>query len=668
MKESFSILGIKTSGLEDIKKIASKRRNDEDVFNDIENITDPEEREKYLRKLFEKKPHGYVKTKLLLANQIRSKDLKYAFELIISASQSAPIEPKCYLLLAEIAYENKAWILAKNACEIVEWICTLDIKEKEETLEKAKQISTECYEKINTKEYDSSQSEFWINKHPDKFWVLEKLYFQSKTKELNELIFNLLDLYPREIKTYEIAYKILALIGDKDLFGKFSERIENNLKDDLLNKNLFLGMIHYYYSDYKTSITYLKSSFKVNPSNSKVLFYLALNYLMTNNLNYFAKVNTMIMPESDPAFIALYFIFSALTNTELDKTEFPNSKNISREVSLILDKMLDSGLAESVSITETQFKKLNYNIILPYWQLYLSEVYIRRNLLDKAKNVLERCTDSDSHRLYSWIYRLEGKEDLAESELVKYRQSWKPDEETGFYCQMVNLNLPNKAPETIEETFKHLKSGYEQTREIIRQIDMEYGLNTMTCIETGCQDCCKNTFPQAAYVEYLYMRDCLEKQPEEFKQKIQNESLKIVNRYRERFKKDPPFLVGDVVFTKHYPLDFLFDCPYLGNNMCTIHENRPFGCRGYGYSSYDGIAFKGCNYFYEQLKAATKLNHIRKVLNAASFFNFATLVDEKLIGYKILAPIPIWFAQSHEETIKKAREAILSSGVKALSH
>jgi len=666
MKESLNILGIKSSGLEEIKKIALKKRNDDEVFTEIEQITNPEERENYLRKLLEKKPHGFVKSKLLLAEQIKNKDLKYAFDLIMSATLSAPTEVECYFLLAQIAFENKAWLLAYNSCEIVRWLYSANKNDKKETFTKTEDLIIKIKERIRTKEYDSSQNEFWVNKNPDKFWILEKLYFQSKIKELTDLCFKLLDLFPDDIKNYEVIYKALALVDKRELFKKFIDSIEKNLKNDHLHQNLFLGMVHYHFLEFLTSITYLQNALKANPTNSKCLFYLALNYLMTNNVKDFIKTSEIILPESDTAFIALYFIFSAASNVELEKSEFPNHKNIARETSLILEKLLKCGQAEAVAVIENKFKKLNYNLILPYWQLYLAEVYIKQNLLEKAKDVLNGCTDSDVHRLNSWIYRLEGKEDLAETELLKYRQSWKVETDSGFYCQMVNLQLPEKSPDNIEEIFKHLKSAYTQVKEITRQIEMEYGLNTMTCIETGCQDCCTKTFPQLTYTEYLYMRDWIEKQPEDFKNKIQNESIKVINLYRERFKKDPPFMPGDTTFSKHYPLDFVFDCPCLGDNKCNVYEGRPFGCRGYGYSSYDGITFKGCNYFYEQFRSATKLNHIRKVVSAVSFFNFIRLVDEKLIGQKVMAPIPVWFAQNHEETIRKVKEAVSNSQTMAL--
>ena len=44
LKESLSTLGVKSSGLEDIKRIGLQKRNDEQILNEIENMTNPEEK------------------------------------------------------------------------------------------------------------------------------------------------------------------------------------------------------------------------------------------------------------------------------------------------------------------------------------------------------------------------------------------------------------------------------------------------------------------------------------------------------------------------------------------------------------------------------------------------------------------------------------------------
>ena len=220
----------------------------------------------------------------------------------MSATLSAPVEPESYMLLGEIAFENKALIIGKSACEIVIWLCQLkENNNKKELLDKAKNLLVQIKEKIKNKEYDSSQNGFWGNKNPDKFWILEKLSFQGKTEDLKELSFILLDIFVEDIKNYEIVYKALVLIDEREAFNKFINCIENNLKMDDLNRNLFLGMTCYHFSDFSASKDYLKGVLKVSPINSKAMFYMALNHLMTNNVKDFIKTSEMILPESDPA-------------------------------------------------------------------------------------------------------------------------------------------------------------------------------------------------------------------------------------------------------------------------------------------------------------------------------------------------------------------------------
>ena len=96
-----------------------------------------------------------------------------------------------------MSYCSGSFTINSSACA---FFAALNICSLEKFLPKAREISTAAKEKIKAKEYDSSQNQFWINKNPDKFWILEKLYFQSKTKELVGLIFNLLELFPLEIK------------------------------------------------------------------------------------------------------------------------------------------------------------------------------------------------------------------------------------------------------------------------------------------------------------------------------------------------------------------------------------------------------------------------------------------------------------------------------------
>jgi Fe-S-cluster containining protein len=223
-------------------------------------------------------------------------------------------------------------------------------------------------------------------------------------------------------------------------------------------------------------------------------------------------------------------------------------------------------------------------------------------------------------------------------------------------CKYLDLDLPDEVSNNKEQIFEILEDAFNKTKDYIKQLDLEYGLNGMTCIETGCQDCCTKTFPDVSYTEYLYIYEWLNKQPEDFKNRIYKSSKEVVTLYKKKYGKEPPFLKGETDIHCEYPMDFTFDCPFLGDNKCNVYEARPFACRAYGYGSRDGIRYKGCNYFYEQFKGATKLTDIRKVISIPSFYKFSRIADEKLIGKRIRAPIPVWFSQSHEEVLEKIKK------------
>jgi hypothetical protein len=100
-----------------------------------------------------------------------------------------------------------------------------------------------------------------------------------------------------------------------------------------------------------------------------------------------------------------------------------------------------------------QFNKLNFKNILPFLNLYLAEMFLEDKNIEKAKELLKSSDDTEVHRLWAWIYRMEGKNDLAEKELVKYKKSWQPEIGKGFTCKPVPLNAPESVPESLEKIF-----------------------------------------------------------------------------------------------------------------------------------------------------------------------------------------------------------------------
>ena len=654
MKESLKLLGIASSGLEiPSATTITLKLTDEELILESSKFTDLEEKKDFLNKVLNTNLAGYIKSKQCLARLIKQADPKYACDLIFSASKHVPTEPGNYLVFAEIAMEHKAWFVAKSALEVAKWLC---IEKDKEVLTKVQEALSLVEDKIKKKEFDNSYSDFWCNKAIAKYWVLERLYFKSSLKSFVDYSFKLLNTFPEDKENYDVVCRIFSLAGDKESIRKVIEYINVHLTENKTAYSLYLAVCYYNLLDYDTSLNYLEEVLREDKRNTKALLYLALNYLMQNKLKEFVLTYNKIIPMVEVSYIAIHFISSAISGNNLGKEEFPNQKVVSKEVSAIIEKLLNINQSETAYFIISQFRKLNYYLMLPYLKLYLAELFIKRNELDSAKELLKDCNDSEVHRLYSWIYRLQGNDDIAEYELVEYRKGWLPEKESGIHCQAIGLHLPQDVPQMIDDILKVVKDAYNETKRLISQFDLEYALNAMTCVETGCQDCCTKTYPYVSYTEYLYLKDWLENNDPAVYTQVKQNSIKIVNLYKEKYKKDPPFLTEKTLNSKkEYPSEFVFNCPCLGDNKCNVYEGRPFTCRTYSYATSEGTNYKGCNYFYEQLKGASKLSDLRKVVDMRSFFGFTTKADEKLIGKGVKAPIPVWFSQSHDEILEKIK-------------
>ena len=656
MKQSLKLLKVESSGLEELNNLHIHNKTEEELLHEFQNITDLSAKISYLKKFLEKDPTGFEEIKRQLANLVKGSEPEFACKLVLSACKSTYLESINYLAFAEIAIENKAWLIAKEALEVATWL--LAETEQSNTKKRIEELSEIVLNKINSNAEDSSKSEFWINKTLDKFPILLKLFNSSNFEKLYSYSFGLLKTSPRNIKNFEVVYKILALTEDKIAINKFIEFVQENISNKAA-KDLYTGMAYYLVSDFNKSIDYVNNFLNEFPTSQHGMFYLALNYLMLNKEEDFLETCKKIIPGSNVSFIAIYFISCAISNLELDKKEFPGQKNISHEIRMIIDKLLKIGQKDFVLHILNRFKTLGYQDVLPYLIPNLAELFIESNNYKYAKNLLEDCTDIEVHRLKAWIYRLEGNEKLAEEELIKYRHAWTPEKAGGIGVQLINLNMPEVHTDSIDSIFKSLEDGYNQTSELINKLSIEYGLNNMTCIEAKCADCCKKTYPVVTYPEYFYMRTWLDNQPEEYRTEIYNKSKQILNAYKEKYNKEPPFVFGDLKSVKkNYPRDFQFPCPYLGNDMCTVHPVRPFGCRAYGYGSEDGARYQSCEYYFQQVKGASQLTKTRKAINTESFYKFANKASEKLIGKRVAAPLFVWFAQNHEETLTKINQLV----------
>ncbi len=650
---------------------------DDMLLKEAKNINDLSEREKYLKTELSKISGIYLKSTVYLVNLIMKGDPVYAYNLVSKLSFKLKLEPYPYILISEIAIKHKAWLVAKSALEVAQWF---SCDENKAYINKVNNLLNYVLKKIARNEQDSSSGEIWSGKLINKSAILlntlnaypEEVFFKYSERLLN--------IFPDDLENYDRIYQILYVLKEKEVVRRFAELINKNKTLNKEDKALYLGISYYNLLEFDNSIKYLEDVLKINNKNLNANFYLALSHLISGDFDKFSQTFQKLLPDivalkesvdeilqtSSPLFLGAFFIWSTVSDIDLILHKPSQEKAVSMETAKLIKELYTrkNGFPEIDNLFN-KMKKNKLFEILPSVPVYLSELFIEENLLEKAKELLMLSKSNEVHRLYAWLYRLEKKENEAEAELIKYRKEINQNNFKSLIFKMIRLDLPDSVPSNKEQIFKMLEDAYLKAQSLKEKIALEYGLCSNTCFEAKCSECCKKTFPIISYTEYIYLRDWVEKQSVEFKHQIHENSIKIVNSYREKYKKDPPFLSPLEAAEnrlKHYPLDFRFECPALLEEQCSVYKAQPFICRVYGYASHNRSSFMGCNFFNEQFKAATTLTPIRKVIDMLSFADFVKLTDNQLIGVNVVAPIPIWFAQDHEKALWKARGYRLSSG------
>lgn len=657
MKESLEILGIKASGLDEAREdsLLNKSLSDAETYKSLKDLSE-EEKETYLKELLEKYPHGHIDSKLLLADIVKEKDLDLAYNMIYSAIISDPTSSKGFYSYAALANMYNAFDIGIKSIEVAEWLSfkTDPSQLKESILT----LKASLLEEKSSGVPDNSKSKFWYTKALDKEWVLKKIYFESNHKKLIKYCKQLISREEAPKKDFEDAIKALGLIKEETSINEVNEYISKSSLQEP-EKNYLLGLCSYFNSNFIQAKESFLQTIKKDPLNSKVMLYLSLSYLHLRDEANFIRYSQLILPESENIFNASFIISSALSKQPISNTPYPNSKKISEEISLIFESLISEDQYPLTVEIEKNFRDLGFYSIVLYLDLYLAEVFINHNDLQKAKEILASSDHHESHRIKAWIYRIEGNEEASEKELIEYRKNLKANKNTAFNCKLINIDLPEVPPKEIEEQLKLVEYAYKKTKEIITDLEIEYGLNSMTCIETKCQDCCTKTYPFISYIEYMLIRSWLETQDISLKNEISKNSQEIISAFKEKYSTEPEFIIGEAE-KKYYPRDFTFNCPCLGDNKCNIYEVRPFTCRSYAFTSPDGYRFKGCNYFFEQFRSATTLHDYRKILNMQSFTDFSLKIDKEIFGKKVSGPIPLWFAGNHEETMRKVNQRLSS--------
>ena len=679
MKDSLSILIETKEGRNTPVFINGNLLDEKLALRKLKKLKTAKEKENFLVEYANISDVSYPSLTIELIKLIKKKNPIYAYDLAVKLCKKLLTDPNPYILIGEIGIENKAWEVSKSALEIAKWFLS---GSSIFSIFKVNKLLEQVNKQIKENQPDNSKNNLWKEKVINKSQVLYHLFSALDEDMLFSYSVRLLKLSPgnKNIFNYFLVQEILALTNSSDILRKFAQFIKNDKSVNKEMKFVLLGIVNYSMDTFTEALFSFEQALEINPGNLYAKHHIALIELIKGNtatiidlideslspehLSSSLEINKMMKKLSPPIKLVL-LIYMAIKNIQGELVfDGLEQKAIGDEIIKLFKKLIKQNEASTIDYLVSKFVKSNYHLSLPFIFLYLAELFIKENKIDKAKELLDYISeDNEVYRLRSWIYRIEKNEKLAEEELAKYRKGLDLTKSRTSIYKTVPLKLPDKIPSDEVGILEALTVLYNQVENLKSEIALEYGINRSTCFDSNCYECCTKTYPFVSYTEYLYMRKWFEKQPEDFKRKIQTRSFEILDKYKKKFNREANFvgLLGSV--QANYPLSFNFDCPFLIEGQCSAYEVQPFICRAYGYTSNDSVSIISCNYYTKQFEVSSGLDNVRKLIDSNSFSKFKKAADVELIVSSILAPLPLWFSYTHEEAKLRAKTHLLSGTI-----
>jgi Fe-S-cluster containining protein len=220
---------------------------------------------------------------------------------------------------------------------------------------------------------------------------------------------------------------------------------------------------------------------------------------------------------------------------------------------------------------------------------------------------------SQRFRLQAIYYRRVGDNVQAEKALLAYREKFKPDLKAKVKINKIDLS--QKYPK--DKILDNMDNIYQEVSAIQKEVLARSGVHEDTCFYYGCSDCCKKDFPTVSLVEFLHIKNWIEKNKIDIKpfiartQAIQEkhtqlfgEPLKIVDQAKSLAAEENP-----------YALQFV--CPFLDDkDRCQVHEARPLACRSFGLATIDGASVQACKYYLTQHQYNSSTHNERDVFDS----------------------------------------------------
>lgn len=282
-------------------------------------------------------------------------------------------------------------------------------------------------------------------------------------------------------------------------------------------------------------------------------------------------------------------------------------QKIARSIAIDIISLIEAlnlfitGFSEKFS-TALIDKLLGLKSFLPDINFYLA-IYIlrsrKKDFYDLIKNNLPE-NEKEKAFLESWIARLTGNHEEAETKLLEYRNIFDPD--ANIKPKLKTEHISNfYSPET---TLENWSSVLKETKDLQAKVEEDAGLFNNTCEYFGCSDCCSNTFPTMSYTEFKYMMAWVEENNYDLSE-VYKKAEEIQKDYAEKFKGKRLEIVDKSLPENDYrgsenPNNYKFSCPFLIDNRCSVHEARPILCRAFSSSTDNGVSIKSCQYYLKQ--------------------------------------------------------------------
>lgn len=361
-------------------------------------------------------------------------------------------------------------------------------------------------------------------------------------------------------------------------------------------------------------------------SQQRYLRYLSM---FLQNLNFIDELNKNPHYKDSLEIKSLYLLALIKAKKQISSYDI-SIRPMEESLRMLLSSKLIELYASIKTNTNIQIDFDFYELrdLLPEIIIHYSDYLLKNSIVNnKVFEQIQTINSPQKHRLLAFYYRRKGNKDLAKESLDKYKKYPLDPKAIKIKASKINQYYP---PEIFLD---NLGKIYEELNQIQEEIIIRTGIDTNTCFNNTCNDCCIKTPPKVSLLEFLYI--------------AKNLNLKIYKERAEIIDDDSLQIIDDSdPYLSTNPKNLEFICPFLSNGACDIHLYRPLACRAYGLASIDGSNVQACNFYLKEYQSTTDEENSRELVDIRSLVSMLRRANEFISQtYSInnaSASLPAW--------------------------